>query len=237
MRTGHDFISRMTNFEEDSYGVTVPLITNESGEKLGKSVGNALWLDENLSTPYECYQHFRNTSDSKVEEYLKIFTFLSLNEIQQLMEIHRTKPHEYAAQIKLAKQITLLVHGEKGLESAIRSTQAMFAQNIDLLHNLTEKEIDGLSVSVPTIQMPLNPELTLLDVCMSAKCFSNQLVAHKVINDGGVYVNHKKLSNPHAVLVFGIHILPNKITVLRVGKKNYYMIRWTHMDMSLRQEV
>ncbi|CAF1010865.1 unnamed protein product [Rotaria sp. Silwood1] len=237
MRTGHDFISRMTNFEEDSYGVTVPLITNESGEKLGKSVGNALWLDENLSTPYECYQHFRNTSDTKVEEYLKIFTFLSLNEIQQLMEIHRTKPHEYAAQIKLAKQITLLVHGEKGLESAIRSTQAMFAQNIDLLHNLTEKEIDGLSVSVPTIQMSLNPELTLLDVCMAAKCFSNKLVALKVINDGGVYVNHKKLANPHAVLVFGIHILPNKITVLRVGKKNYYMIRWTHMDISLRQEV
>ncbi len=61
-------------------------------------------------------------------------------------------------------------------------------------------------------------ELTLLDVCMSAKCFSNQSVALKVINDGGVYVNHKKLSNPHAILVFGIHILPNMITVLRIGK-------------------
>ena len=85
----------------------------------------------------------------------------------------KAKPHEYAAQIKLAKQITLLVHGgtnsimlikfelfpllEQGLESAIRSTQAMFAQNIDLLHNLTEKEINGLSSSVPTIQMTLNP--------------------------------------------------------------------------------
>ena len=97
-----------------------------------------------------------------------------MNEIQQLMESHRVgeaprsnhhflilslqaKPHEYAAQIKLAKQITLLVHGEKGLESAIRSTQAMFAANIDLLHHLTEKEIDGLSMSVPTIQMNLNP--------------------------------------------------------------------------------
>ncbi|CAF4573954.1 unnamed protein product, partial [Rotaria socialis] len=237
MRSGHDFISRMTNFEEDSYGVTVPLITTESGEKLGKSVGNALWLDENLSSPYECYQHFRNTPDSKVEEYLKIFTFLPLNEIQQLMEVHRSKPHEYAAQIKLAKQITLLVHGEQGLESAIRSTQAMFAQNIDLLHNLVEKEINGLSASVPTIQMSLNPELTLLDVCMSAKCFSNELVALKVINDGGVYVNHKKLSNPQAVLVFGVHILPNMITVLRVGKKNFYMIRWTNVDTSLRQEV
>lgn len=62
-------------------------------------------------------------------------------------------------------------------------------------------------------------ELTLLDVCMSAKCFSNQSVALKVINDGGVYVNHKKLANPRAVLVFGVHILPNMITVIRVGKK------------------
>ncbi len=61
-------------------------------------------------------------------------------------------------------------------------------------------------------------ELTLLDVCMSAKCFSNQSVALKVLNDGGVYVNHKKLSNPHAILVFGVHILPNMITVLRIGK-------------------
>lgn len=159
---------------------------------------------------------------------------------------------------------------EHGLESAIRSTQAMFAQNIDLLHNLTEKEIDGLSSSVPTIQMDLNPgtglplpahherflaELTLLDVCMAAKCFSNQAVALKVINDGGVQVNHKKLPNPHAVLVFGVHILPNRITVLRVGKwprrrrrdeldlrfrvgkKNFYMIRWADADMSLRSQV
>ncbi len=62
-------------------------------------------------------------------------------------------------------------------------------------------------------------ELTLLDLCMSAKCFSNISVAHKVINDGGVYVNHEKLSNPHAILVFGVHILPNMITVLRVGKR------------------
>ena len=89
----------------------MPLITNESGEKLGKSVGNALWLDDNLTTPYECYQvsvsfvlfeiilltlfclwytqHFRNTPDSKVEEYLKIFTFLPINEIQQLMKVHQ----------------------------------------------------------------------------------------------------------------------------------------------------
>ena len=111
----------------------------------------------------------------------------------------------------------------------------MFAQNIDLLHNLTEKEIDGLSTSVPTLQMDLNPgrldqrresvtaglvpELTLLDVCMSAKCFSNQSIALKVIHDGGVTVNHEKLANPHAVLVFGRHILANMITVLRVGKR------------------
>ncbi|CAF0769329.1 unnamed protein product [Adineta ricciae] len=237
MRTGHDFISRMTNLEEDTYGVTVPLITNEHGEKLGKSMGNAVWLDENFSSPYECYQYFRNTPDTKVEEYLKMFTFLPMNEIQQLMETHRAKPHEYAAQIKLAKQITLLVHGEQGLESAIRSTQAMFAQNIDLLHNLTEKEINGLSVSVPTMQMDLNPELTLLDVCMAAKCFSNQSVALKVITDGGVYVNHKKLANPQAILVFGVHILPNLITVIRVGKKNFYMIRWTNADMSLHSKV
>jgi tyrosyl-tRNA synthetase len=92
-------------------------------------------------------------------------------------------------------------------------------------------------------------ELTLFDVCKAAKCFSNESVALKVINDGGVSVNHKKISNPHAVLVFGIHVLPNLITVLRVGKssqhstmisrqndmfvlelgkKNFYMIRWTH---------
>jgi hypothetical protein len=131
--------------------------------------------------------------------------------------------------------MSFLLLVEKGLESAIRSTQAMFAQNIDLLNNLTDKEIDGLSVSVPTIQMTLNPgkslrenlvftrrflrlELTLLDVCLAAKCFSNQAVALKVINDGGVGVNHRKLNNPHAVLVFGLHILPNRITVLRVGE-------------------
>ena len=101
------------------------------------------------------------------------------------------------------------------------------------------------------------PELTLLDVCMSAKCFSNQSLALKVINDGGVAVNHEKLANPHAVLVFGRHILPNMITVLRVGKrgprssiacvtnarvrvllgkKNFYIIRWTTAMQEHREQ-
>ncbi|CAF1511166.1 unnamed protein product, partial [Didymodactylos carnosus] len=214
--TGRNFIKKMTHLEEIVHGVMLPLLTNEAGEKLGKSTGNSISIDENICTPYEIYQFFRSTPDSKVEEYLKLFTFLPLLEIQQLMQSHRNKPQEYAAQIKLAKQVTLLVHGDDGLQSAIRTTEALFAENIDLLSNLTEKEINGFASSIPTMQMTLNPELTLLELCMAVKGFSNEQTALNVIDKGGVRINHKKVQNPHAVLVFGLHILPNKITVLRI---------------------
>lgn len=238
MRTGHDFISRMTDFQEDSYGeydlwktivirdfwfdhiifsgVTVPLILNEHGEKLGKSVGNALWLDDNLSTPYECYQVIAfflideaRTSSNFICSFFAIHQMLKLKNTWKYLHFFRwTKSNnswniiEYAIMYirqQMSQSLSFLpgkttriccsnktgkryynidswwfviwfvrriryrvglfyfCRTAKGLESAIRSTEAMFAQNIDLLHNLTQKEIDGLSMSVPTFRMTLNP--------------------------------------------------------------------------------
>lgn len=112
MKTGHELISKIDP-KSNTFSITLPIVTSEKGEKLGKSAGNAVWIDENLMSSFEFYQFFVNVSDQMVETYLKIFTFLSISEINDLMSKHKEKPHLYTAQKKLASELTRLVHGGK----------------------------------------------------------------------------------------------------------------------------
>ena len=113
MKTGYELISRVDLKKNKAFSITIPIITSEKGEKLGKSAGNAVWLDADRLSPFAFYQFFVNTSDQMVETYLKIFTFLSLDEIEQIMKKHNVKPELYTAQKKLAASLTMLVHGGK----------------------------------------------------------------------------------------------------------------------------
>lgn len=137
--------------------MTLPIITSEKGDKLGKSAGNAVWLDEDLFSAFDFYQFFYNTSDQMVETYLKLFTFLPLNEIADLMNNHRASPEKFLAQRKLASQLTLLVHGEEGLESALKCTHAFFYGDRESLAKMTEKEIDTTFKGGSSVTLTMEP--------------------------------------------------------------------------------
>ncbi len=113
MKTGYELITKVDPKANKLFSITIPIITSEKGEKLGKSAGNAIWLDADKLSPFSFYQFFVNTSDQMVETYLKLFTFLSIDEIDQIMKNHRGKPELYSAQKNLAASLTKLVHGGK----------------------------------------------------------------------------------------------------------------------------
>lgn len=114
MKTGYDLISKIDGKAHNSlFGITIPIVTSDKGEKLGKSAGNAVWLDANQFSAFGFYQFFVNTPDQMVEIYLKIFTFYSLSEIEEIMRKHKIKPELFTAQKKLAESLTKLVHSGK----------------------------------------------------------------------------------------------------------------------------
>ncbi|CAL1542803.1 unnamed protein product [Lymnaea stagnalis] len=221
---GFDLINKVT--KQHAFGLLVPLLLTASGEKLGKSSGNSLWLNPNKTSPYELYQHFFNLPDSDVEKYLQLFTFLPMEEIQAIMTKQNRAPDQRHGQKKLAEQITLLVHGEAGIDSALRCTEILFGDAIPALVQMTFQELQQLFRNAPTSEIIYNPELTVFDLCQQIKCFSRVEDAVRIIKAGGLYINQQRVTEPDYVLRDGEHILHNNITLIRVGKKNYYVVRW-----------
>ncbi|KAM7414971.1 hypothetical protein PAMA_019675 [Pampus argenteus] len=118
LMSGHEFIRKVSG--EEVYGLTIPLVTSSVGDKLGKTAGNAVWLNRDKTSPFELYQFFLRQPDASVEEYLKLFTFLPLSEVERLMQQQREDPGKRLAHKRLAAEVTKLVHGKEGLESAKR---------------------------------------------------------------------------------------------------------------------
>ncbi|CAG2248734.1 CSNK1D [Mytilus edulis] len=224
MVSGYELIQKCLG--KRVFGLTVPLVTSTSGDKLGKTAGNAVWLDYNKTYPFDLYQYFVNLKDTDVENYLKLFTFISDEEIREIMRAHKTNEHQRIPHRKLADQVTLLVHGETGLKEAKRWTEALFDKSGSSLSTLSAKEMKSLFSNVPCTKMIPEAGITLLEACMRCQCFSREVDANRIITDGGVYVNHGRVSNPDTVLLPGTHILANNITLLRIGKKNHYIIEW-----------
>ena len=144
---GIDLIRKKTG--QEVYGFTMPLILDKFGNKFGKSEGNALWLDKNKTSSYEIYQYLVNTDDSKVVEYLKVFTFLSHEEINKLEEKVKTEPEKREAQKALASEVVRFLHGEEELQEAIKLTECLFTGNVK---ELTDEEIEMVFKGMPTIE-------------------------------------------------------------------------------------
>ncbi|KAL5017815.1 hypothetical protein ScPMuIL_003537 [Solemya velum] len=222
--SGYELITRVT--EEKVFGLTVPLVTSETGDKLGKSAGNAVWLNADRTSPYELYQFYINLPDSSVEKFLKLFTFLSDSEITDIMKKQKLKPDSRVAQKKVAEQVVMLVHGETGLDQARRWTEALWSGKAESLVNLDQSELQLLFKNAPTVELLPEPDLTVCDMCMKAGCFPTESDADRIIKAGGLYINHRRVTEPDFILVHGEHILPNNVSLIRVGKKNYYVVKW-----------
>ncbi|XP_065210096.1 tyrosine--tRNA ligase, mitochondrial isoform X1 [Planococcus citri] len=221
---GHNLISRVV--DQPVYGLTLPLVTNDAGDKFGKSLPNAVWLDKNLTSAFDFYQFFVRTEDSKVEHLLKLFTFLPLDQIAHIMEKQLKNPEQRIAQTKLAEEITVLVHGEGGLKAAQTASSILYAKDLETIGSIPAEHLINLE-GVTIVELPWKAGYSVLEFAMDIPCFLSKSDARRIMDAGGFYINMQKVKNIDEVLSQSVHVLPNNITLARVGKKNYWIVKWT----------
>ncbi|WP_042354762.1 tyrosine--tRNA ligase [Bacillus rubiinfantis] len=218
--TGLELIRKMHTEEAKAYGLTIPLVTKADGTKFGKSEGGAIWLDPEKTTPYEFYQFWINTADADVVKYLKYFTYLTREEIEQLEVSVNEEPHLRKAQKALAEEMTRLIHGEAALEQAINISQALFSGNVKAL---SAAEIKQGFKDVPTFEA--SGENSLVDLLVAAKISPSKRQAREDITNGAISINGDKITDIAYVLQEGDRI-EGQFTIIRRGKKKYTLIKY-----------
>lgn len=218
--TGLELIRKMHSDEAKAYGMTIPLVTKADGTKFGKSEGGAIWLDPEKTTPYEFYQFWINTADADVVKFLKYFTFLAHDEIEQLAKSVEEEPHLRKAQKALAEEMTRLIHGEDALQQAIKISQALFSGDVK---NLSANEIKQGFKDVPTYEAA--GEENLVDLLVAAKISPSKRQAREDISNGAVSVNGEKITDTAYVLQEADRI-EGQFTIIRRGKKKYTLIKY-----------
>ena len=214
--TGIELINKKLG--KNAYAFTMPLILDSTGKKFGKSEGNALWLDKNKTSSYELYQYLINSSDDKVLEYLKVFTFLTKEEIEDVMKKHLEKPEDRYAQKTLARELIKDLHGEEEYEKALKITNALFSGNIK---ELTEEELNSALKGVPTSE--ISEEQNIVDFLVNTGILSSKREAREFIANGSISINGEKI-NDLELLVNKELALYNKYIVIRRGKKKYHLV-------------
>lgn len=213
--TGIDLIRKKLG--KEAYGFTMPLILDSTGKKFGKSEGNALWLDENKTSSYELYQYLINTDDSKVYEYLKVFTFLTPAEIDSVMEEHKASPEKRIAQKKLAQCIITDLHGEDSYNNAVKISESLFNGDIK---SFTSRDVEvafkGLDV------FTVKEDLNIVDLLVTSGSCSSKREAREFVGNGSITLNGEKVTDLDFVLTKDLCI-DNKYIVIRRGKKKYFI--------------
>ncbi len=205
-----------------AWGLTFPLVTKTDGTKFGKTESGTVWLDASLTSPYQFYQFWINTDDQDVITYLKYFTFLSHDEINNLQEQIKSDPGKREAQNVLADEVTSLVHGREALESAKRISQALFYGNIK---ELSESELETGFQDVPSAVLLGIDEIGLIQLLVDNKISSSNRQAREDISNGSIYLNGERIQQVNSKIT-KIHRLFNKYIILRRGKKKYFLIKW-----------
>ena len=204
---------------KEAYGFTMPLVTTKDGVKFGKSEGNALWLDKNKTSPYKIYQYLLNAEDEKVIDYLKVFTFLSREEIEKLEESLKKEPHLRLAQKALAKEVVIFLHGEEEYEKAVRLTEALFSNDFS---NLKANEIE--EIFSKDLVRDIDSNLNLVDLLISMNIASSKREAREFVNGNAISVNGNKVNDVDLV-IDDKYFIDNKYVIIKRGKKNYYIGR------------
>ena len=204
---------------KEAYAFTMPLLTKSDGSKFGKTNGKAVWLDAKKTSPYEMYQFFINSEDTKVIDYLKFLTFLSKEEIEELERKHNEAPHLREAHNALAKEVITFLHGEAAYEEALKISKALFSGNIK---ELTASQIEMGFGDLPSTE---NGNNTLVDTLIELKLASSKREAREFIRNGAVSLNGDKVTDETLVLSSDLAI-EGKFIVLRRGKKLYALVRY-----------
>lgn len=220
MTAGTELLRRKA--DKIGHVMTVPLITDATGKKFGKSEGNAVWLDADKTSPYEMYQFWLNVMDDDAVRFLKIFTFLSLEEIAEIEKEFNSARHERLAQKILAREVVTLVHGEKAYQQALNITEQLFAGNIK---NLSAKELkQGLS-NVPNYAVSTDNNLNIVEILVAAKISPSKRQAREDVQNGAIYINGERVQDLDYSLSANDKI-DGELTVIRRGKKKYFVLTY-----------
>ncbi|WP_019770028.1 tyrosine--tRNA ligase, partial [Streptococcus sobrinus] len=220
MTAGTELLRRKA--DKTGHVITVPLITDATGKKFGKSEGNAVWLDADKTSPYEMYQFWLNVMDEDAVRFLKIFTFLPLDEIAQIEEKFNAARHERLAQKILAKEVVTLVHGEEAYQEALKITEQLFAGNIKALSAQELKQ--GLS-GVPSYSVQADDDHNIVEMLVKSGISSSKRQAREDVQNGAIYLNGERIQNLDYQLSDSDKI-DQELTVIRRGKKKYFVLTY-----------
>jgi tyrosyl-tRNA synthetase len=206
----------------EAYALSFPLITNSEGKKFGKSEGNALWLDPEMTSPYKFHQFWLNVPDADAIRLLKVFTFESREKIEEVERASAAKPEDRLAQKLLADSVCTLVHGAQATEDAKRAAEALFKGSLDGLSSSMIQEIfaDAPSSVVTPAQVDELDILTLLSTTVA----KSKGEARRLVQGGGIYLDNERVAD-EKLKVSDTKLLSNGFIVLRSGKKNYHIVR------------
>lgn len=205
--TGIELIRKIEN--KTAYGFTMPLILDSTGKKFGKSEGNALWLDKEKTSPYQIYQYLINSDDSKVIEYLKVFTFLSIEEIESLAKSVKEEPEKRLAQKALAFEVVKDLHGEEEAIKARKISEEIFSKGYS-------------SEGMPSMDVVLSENMNILDLLVSANIAPSKSEARRLVIGNGISINSEKQTNPD--LLITEDLFNDNSLVISKGKKTHIKV-------------
>jgi tyrosyl-tRNA synthetase len=228
--TGTELVRRMNVGKDDTskaFALTTPLITKADGSKFGKSEGGNVWLDADKTSVYKFYQFWLNSSDVDAEKYIKIFTFLDKDTIEQLIATHQEAPHLRVLQKRLAEEITVMVHSQAELENAIAASNAFFSPTMDELKKLDEKTFLEVFDGVPQAEISKAELSEGLDMIAALSAKTNFLAsnsdARRELKQNAISLNKEKVSEDK--IITQEDLINQQFLLLQKGKKNYYVIK------------
>ena len=224
--TGTELIRRIDNGK--GFAITCPLITKSDGSKFGKSEGGNVWLDANRTSPYKFYQYWLNSSDEDAEKYIKIFTFLTEYEINDLIAEHQEAPHLRVLQKRLAEEITTMVHSKDDLDNAIKASNILFGNSTsDDLKHLNEQTFLDVFDGVPQTEILKSEIEEGLDIIAALAekggFLKSNGEARRALKENSISVNKEKVKDDYKIT--SSDLINNKFVLLQRGKKNYFVIR------------
>lgn len=226
--TGTELVRRMNDEGAKAYAMTCPLITKADGSKFGKSEGGNIWLDADKTSVYKFYQFWLNTSDEDAEKYIKIFTFLTKEEIEKLIEEHKEVPHLRLLQKKLAEEVTAFVHSEEDLENAVKASGILFGNSTaDDLKQLDETTFLDVFDGVPQAEInraDIEEGLDIVEALVTKSGFlPSNGEARRALKENSISVNREKVKDEHKIT--SNDLINNQFILLQRGKKNYFILR------------
>lgn len=224
--TGTELIRRIGGGK--GFALTCPLITKSDGSKFGKSEGGNIWLDSKRTSPYKFYQYWLNTSDEDAEKYIKIFTFLDRETIENLVKEHQEAPHQRLLQKRLAQEVTTTVHSEEDFENAVKASEVLFGKSTAQdLKNLNEATFLDVFEGVPQAKVDRADVEEGLDMIAALSAKTNFLKsngeARRALKENSISVNKEKVSEDYMIKTNDL--LNDKYVIINKGKRNTYILR------------